>query len=276
MMEILLSPAKINLGLWVLEKRPDGFHNIYTVMHTVSLYDRIFIKPSFTQKITFSNPKIKPKESTVYKALKVFEEITGIPQNYEIYVEKNIPTGSGLGGGSSNAAVILKKINELAGTPISEKELLKIAGHIGSDVPFFIKGGFAVATGMGEVLHFFGEKLNKKVFIIYPEVESSTEEIYSRVTSGMLTNKDQISIIDNLLKENKFYEFLEELDNTLGKIAREKYPVIGEVLNTLEFLGYRGYITGSGSAVFSFGTADKRIKDICRVRNWKIFEAELI
>jgi len=72
-------------------------------------------------------------------------------------------------------------------------------------------------------------------------VESSTGEIYSRVTSEMLTNKDQISIIDNLLKENKFDEFLEELNNTLGKIAREKYPVIGEVLNTLEFLGYKGY-----------------------------------
>ncbi len=275
-MEIVLSPAKVNLGLWILEKRPDGYHNIYTVMHTISLYDRIFIKPSFTKKVSFSNPNINPTESTVFRALNLFEEVTGIPQNYEIFVEKNIPIGSGLGGGSSNAAVLLKKLNEMFGNVLSEDELLKLAEYIGSDVPFFIKGGFAVVKGKGEKLEHLNSKIKKKLFIIYPGVPSSTKEIYSKVTPEMLTNKDLVSIIDNLLKGNKVEEFIERISNTLGDIAREVYPVISEVLNTLEFLGYKGYITGSGSAVYVLGTPDERIKNICKARNWKIYEAEFI
>ncbi len=274
-MEILKSPAKINLGLWVLARRTDNYHEIYTVMQKIDLYDRIFISPAPKLKIEFSNPSI-PEENTIYKAVKLFEEITGIEQNLHIKVEKNIPTGSGLGGGSSNAAAILQKLNQMAGSPLSQEELKKIASYIGADVPFFLEEGLAVVEGIGDKITCLNTKLDQEIFIIYPNVEARTSEIYRKVSPEMLTSKEQINIIDNLLKQNKVEEFLTKIHNTLGEIARETYPVINEVLNTLEFLGYKGYITGSGSAVYSFGKPDKRIEDICKLRNWKLIRARFI
>ncbi len=274
MEEIIKSPAKVNLGLWVLEKRADNYHNIYTVIHTVALYDVITIKPSYKLKIEFTNPNI-PEENTVSKAVRIFEETTGIAQNYHIIVQKVIPTGSGLGGGSSNAAAILKKLNQLSGNPLSEEELNKLAVYIGADVPFFLKEGMAIAEGIGDKITKLPVKLEKEIFIIYPDLEVKTSEIYSRITTDMLTTKEQINIIDNLLKENRLEEFLQRTENILGNISKEMFPVINEVLNTLEFLGFKGYITGSGSAVFAFGRPDKRLEDICRGRNWKLFKTRL-
>ncbi len=274
-MEIIKSPAKVNLGLWILRKRSDNYHDIYTVMHTIDLYDIITIKPSYKLRIKFTNPNI-PEENSVSRAVRIFEEMTGIKQNYEITVQKNIPVGSGLGGGSSNAAAILKKLNQLSGNPLSEEDLMKAAAYIGADVPFFIKGGMAIAEGIGDIITPIPHRLDKEIFIIYPDIEIKTREIYERVLPQMLTTKEQINIIDNLLKRNKLDEFLQKIENILGDISRQVFPVVNEVLNTLEFLGYKGYITGSGSAVFVFGKPDKRIKDICKVRNWKLFETRLI
>ncbi|NPA52759.1 MAG: 4-(cytidine 5'-diphospho)-2-C-methyl-D-erythritol kinase [Aquificae bacterium] len=274
-METIKSPAKINLGLWILRKRTDEYHDIYTVIHTIDLHDIITIKPAPKLEITFSNPNI-PEENTVTKAVRIFEETTGIQQNYKIFIQKNIPIGSGLGGGSSNAAVILKKLNELSGSPLTQEELHKLAVYIGADVPFFLEGGMAVAQGIGDKITYLKTKLEKEIFIIYPNIEVKTKEVYSKVTSDILTTQEQINIIDTLLKENRLDEFLASIENSLGNISKENFPVINEVLNTLEFLGYKGYITGSGSAVFVFGKPNQRLKDICKLRDWKLYEANLI
>ncbi len=273
-MKVIYAPAKVNLGLWVLNKRPDGYHEIFTYFHTVDLKDRITISrsPYLTVEAT---PSYVPQnqENIVYKALKKFEEWTGIEPLYKIHIEKNIPIGGGLGGGSSDAAAVLKAVNEMEGNPLNEEELLKLASTIGADVPFFIKGGFAKAEGIGEKLTFFNEKIEKDIFIIYPDIQIPTEEIYLSVTEKNLTKKEEIPIIDSLLGD--FEAFLDSLKNTLGDIAAEKYPVVKEVLNTLEYLGYKPLVSGSGSCVFAFGKPAEKVELICKTKGWRLIKTAL-
>ena len=131
-MEIVLSPAKINIGLWITGKRPDNYHNIYSYVHKISLYDKVYIKPSHFLKVRTSNPNVpEGEENIVYKAVKAFENYTGLEATFDIFIEKNIPIGSGLGGGSSNAAAVLNFINKHFNYPLTEKELIKIANSYG-------------------------------------------------------------------------------------------------------------------------------------------------
>ncbi len=273
-MEKFLSPAKINLGLWVLSKRPDGYHEILTYFHTLDFYDVITISKAPKLIVEVNHPDVPSgEENIVYKALKTFEEWTGIEPLYKINIQKNIPVGAGLGGGSSNAATVLKAVNQIEGNPLSEEELIQLASTIGADVPFFIKGGFAKAEGIGEKLTFFENTINKDVFIIYPNIHIPTGEIYRAVTEKNLTKKEDIPIIDSLL--GNFEEFLDSLQNTLGDIASEKYPVVKEVVNTLQYLGYRPHITGSGSGVFVIGKPTEKVKIICKTKGWRLIKTAL-
>lgn len=274
-MEIILSPAKVNLGLWITGKRADNYHNIYTFMHKVSLYDRIFIKPSPILKIKTSNPKIpENKENIVYKAIKEFENYTGIEINLDIFIEKNIPVGAGLGGGSSNAASILKYLNEKHNKPLSEEELIKLGSSIGSDVPFFFKEGLVKVKGKGDILEETGVKYDIELFIIYPNEESKTANIYSKVSYEILTNEENLNKIDSLLTD--IYKFMDNIENKLGEIAKEEVAVIKEAENTLQYLGYNSYISGSGSSVYAIGQPNKEIENICKAKNWKLFKVKFI
>ena len=274
-MEIILSPAKINIGLWVTGKRPDNYHNIYSYIHKISLYDKIYIKPSYFLKVKTSNPNVpEGEENIVYKAVKAFENYTGLEATFDIFIEKNIPTGSGLGGGSSNAAAVLSFLNKYFNYPLTEEELIKIASYVGSDVPFFFKKGLVKVRGKGDILEETGRTLNEEIFIIYPSIESKTSEIYSKVGPQILTKEEELFKIDSLL--DNFDYFLENIENTLGKLAVERYPQIKEVINTLEYLGFKGYITGSGSAVFAFGKPSEDLLRVSRAKGWKLFETKLI
>ncbi|WP_456464274.1 4-(cytidine 5'-diphospho)-2-C-methyl-D-erythritol kinase [Persephonella sp.] len=270
---ILKSPAKVNLGLWITGKRPDGYHEIYTVFHTVSFHDRIVIKPSVSQKVETTSPFIKPEENIVTKALKRFEEWTGIHPEFEIFIEKNIPIEAGLGGGSSNAATVLQFLNSYYSFPLSDEELKKLALLLGADVPFFLKGGIAIGEGIGEKLTYLDKKLKKKIFIIYPNIQIKTSEIYSKITPQMLTKREDIHIIDSLLGETD--TFFEKIENTLGMIVEENFPEVKEVLNTLRHLNYRPLVSGSGSSVFAVGAPKEELRKICKIKGWKLIETVL-
>ncbi|RUM60653.1 MAG: 4-(cytidine 5'-diphospho)-2-C-methyl-D-erythritol kinase [Persephonella sp.] len=273
-MKVLFSPAKINLGLWIVGKRPDGYHNIFTIYHTVDFGDKIYLKKTTRLRVSTSSPIVpNDEENIVYKALKKFEEFTGIEPDYEVFIEKNIPVGGGLGGGSSNAATVLKAVNELEGNILSKEELFKLASTLGADVPFFLKGGCAVGEGIGDNLKFLNKSFDKDIFIIYPNIPISTRKIYSLVRDDILTKRDEIPIISKL--EADLEDWLPYLENRLGDLAKEKYPILKEVLNTLEFLGYKGYISGSGSSIFAFGKPSQKIEIICKAKGWKLIKTRL-
>ena len=271
-MEILKSPAKINIGLWVTNKRPDGYHEIYTIFHTLELHDRIFIKPAHIQKVQTST-NIPQEENIVFKTLKKFEEWTGIIPQFEIFIEKNIPIGAGLGGGSSNAATVLKYINEYYENPLSEEELFQLAASIGADVPFFLKGGMAIGEGIGDKLQFMDKTFSDRIFIIYPGISIPTGEIYQKVTPEMLTKKEDIHIIDSLTGD--FERLLDRVENTLGKIVERDFPQVKEVINTLRYLGYKPVISGSGSSVYAIGEPSEELNKICQIKGWKLIKTYL-
>lgn len=152
---ILSSPAKVNLWLRVLGKRPDGFHEVHTRMCPISLADevRLTAKGGGTTELTCSDPTVPTDESNLaLKALRAFEKAAGEVRAWGIHLEKRVPHGAGLGGGSSNAAAVLRGVNELCGGPLAPAQLHEIAAGLGSDVPFFLHGRPCDASGRGEVL----------------------------------------------------------------------------------------------------------------------------
>jgi 4-diphosphocytidyl-2-C-methyl-D-erythritol kinase len=149
----ILSPAKINLTLEIVGKRPDGFHELETWMLPVGLHDALEIEPASRPSFTSNFPELKGDSSNlVIRAAQFFNEATSIQTTYEIQLEKNIPIGAGLGGGSSNAAATLRLLNRLHNTPLRIARLEALAAALGSDVAFFIHGQSACCKGRGELI----------------------------------------------------------------------------------------------------------------------------
>lgn len=261
----LLSPAKVNLGLWLLGKRDDGYHEIFTIYHTVSLFDEVFIKEGPLKVETSNN--IPQEENLVYKALRLMERRLGKELEFSVYIHKNIPQGAGLGGGSSNCAVVLKSINSLLGEPLSTEELKEIAKSVSSDAVFFLYGGTAVGRGRGEAVEPI-RHVDLKITLIYPNLQVSTRRVYSMVSHTSLTpDLDSDKIIQSVL-EGRF----EVLENRLGKLAMELFPEMREVYRFVEYLGYRPMISGSGSCIFYIGEASQEVKKGALLRGWKLYQ----
>lgn len=151
----LASPAKVNLWLRILGKREDGFHALETRMAPLALADEVVLteRPSGPPLLTCSDASIPTDESNLaLKALRAFEEASGVRKSWSIHLEKRIPHGAGLGGGSSNAATVLHGLNDLCDKPLTLESLLEIAARLGSDVPFFLHGAVCDATGRGEIV----------------------------------------------------------------------------------------------------------------------------
>ena len=151
------SPAKINLTLRIVGKRPDGFHEISTFMCKTAFADTVTVglaTESCVSSLTCTDPTVPVDESNLaMKALRLFEERTGIKRAWQIHLEKQIPAGAGLGGGSSNAGTVLKLLNQICDSPLSQDDLVSASGAIGSDVPFFLlDASAALATGRGEIV----------------------------------------------------------------------------------------------------------------------------
>jgi 4-diphosphocytidyl-2-C-methyl-D-erythritol kinase len=147
----IFTPAKINLTLEVLGKRSDGFHELATWMIPIALYDCLTIEPAAKMVFESNVPELlNDPTNLIIRAVEAFQKLSGRPQNYRIILEKNIPIGAGLGGGSSDAAATLRLLNRIAGDPISPQALLGVATELGSDVAFFVEARSAWCTGRGE------------------------------------------------------------------------------------------------------------------------------
>ncbi|EDP74946.1 4-(cytidine 5'-diphospho)-2-C-methyl-D-erythritol kinase [Hydrogenivirga sp. 128-5-R1-1] len=261
-----LSPAKVNLGLWVLGKRSDGYHDILTLFHAIDLCDEILIEEGPFRVET--NTGIPMEENLVYRALVEFQRRTGREVEYRIYISKKIPEGSGLGGGSSNVATVLKEINRLEGDLLPEEEISEIAGSVSSDAPFFVKGGTQLGAGRGDVLREL-ENLELDITLVIPRVKASTPEVYSRFREEHFTDVNPEEVISMVMEGR--YELLE---NKLGELACEVYPEIGEVVRFIEHLGFKALVSGSGSAVFYIGKPTKELVAGARLRGWSVFETK--
>ena len=239
--------AKINLGLHVTGKRPDGYHTIETIFYPIPLTDALEAVKS--EKTSFNQTGIKlessPENNLVMKAYNLMSEKYKIPP-LDIYLKKAIPSGAGLGGGSADAAFTLKLINDLCECGIENIELEKMATSIGADCPFFIKNKPVIATGTGNI--FKPSDISLKgyaICVVKPPVGVSTKEAYSNIKP----QEPKFSL--DKLSSFPIAEWKNMLKNDFEPSVFEKYPVIGEIKDKLYSLGAEyAAMSGSGSAVF--------------------------
>jgi 4-diphosphocytidyl-2-C-methyl-D-erythritol kinase len=245
----LKSYAKINFGLNIISKRPDGYHNIETVFYPIQLYDELLIKASnaFTFK---SNSDIltSNKDNLIIKAKKAVEKYIKRELNVDVILRKNIPIGAGLGGGSSNAATMLQALNGIFSLNLSEHELLDIASKLGSDVPFFLDPLPKFAEGKGEILRHINFQINYPVLIVNPGIHVSTPWAYSKIRTKNPDYGIRKTIATEIIN---FSELKEKVTNDFEEVVFIKHPGIGKIKDTLYELGSEfALMTGSGSTVF--------------------------
>ncbi|MDR2776056.1 MAG: 4-(cytidine 5'-diphospho)-2-C-methyl-D-erythritol kinase [Tannerella sp.] len=239
--------AKINLGLHITGKRSDGFHNIETIFYPVPLTDALeAVKANETSfKQTGLKIHSTAEDNLVMKAYAFLSKKYHVPP-LEIHLKKAIPSGAGLGGGSADAAFSLKLINDLCNLSIPDRELEKMAASIGADCPFFIRNIPVIATGKGNIFKPVDISLEScLIYIVKPPVAVSTKEAYAMITP----QKPAFSL--DRLASLPVSEWKNALVNDFEHRIIEKYPIIGEIKDTLYALGAEyASMSGSGSAVF--------------------------
>lgn len=252
-----LSPAKINLYLEITAKRADGYHSLRTIMQTVSLYDVLEVE-LLPRKIEFicEHPRLeKEKNNLVLRAIDALQKFNQKKKGARIILKKNIPLASGLGGGSGNAATILKVLNKLWGFDLSERKLMQIAESLGADVPFFLRGGYAYVQGKGEEVSFYSYLPEYYVILVNPGLLISTAEVYAQFDQMKLTEKINFNKMGNVKsywgKLHTPEEIAKNLFNHLEKVVLPKYQEVEEIKNILLSSGVLGSLmSGSGSTVF--------------------------
>jgi len=249
--------AKINLGLHILSKRADGYHNIETVFYPVDLCDALEIVPATEKSTAFIQTGIsidgKPEDNLVMKAYYLLKKDYDLPEA-TIYLRKQIPTGAGLGGGSSDAAFMIKLLNDFAGLKLSTEQMETFACRIGADCPFFIQNKPVFAEGTGNVFSPAAISLQGyHLLIVKPSVSVSTKEAYKWVKPQQpaVSLKEIIRMPVNEWKNHLFNDFEE------GVFAQ--YPEVGEIKQRLYAEGAL-YVSMSGSGSAVFGIFDKEVK----------------
>ncbi|TLD42008.1 MAG: 4-diphosphocytidyl-2-C-methyl-D-erythritol kinase [Candidatus Jettenia ecosi] len=267
------APAKINLFLEILGKRPDGYHEIETVMQEVSLFDYISLE-NHEKGIEFScsNPRLTTGEDNlVLKAVRLLQKESGISQGVKIYLDKKIPVGAGLGGGSSDAVATLVGLNNLWQLGYDEKKLISLAGKLGSDTPFFVIGNTAVCKGRGEIIIPYPLHVKYNYVIIYPKFEISTTTVYENFKINLTKNlKDVNFFLQTLLLGNP-EKLGAYLHNRLEEVVFRLYPGIEKIKKTLAEIDFCGtLLSGSGSALYGLckgGCDQKEIEQKIKMLN---------
>ncbi len=262
------TPAKINLTLEVLNKRPDGYHEIKSLMQSVSLYDFLTItKQEGTNDITLNGnkPDIPYDENNLcYKSAKIFFEETNLKnQGININIEKRIPVAAGLAGGSTNAAGVLTGLNELYDKPLSINDMSQLAAKIGSDVNFCLHGGTKLATSRGESLQSVSTPEMNVIIIKPKDLSLSTKDIYTKYSELFFPHNAQeefvvggpkfqnTDLIINAINDNNIENIALFLSNDLEKVALGMYEQIQEIKNKLISIGcLNAIMSGSGPSVF--------------------------
>ncbi|MGN1032771.1 MAG: 4-(cytidine 5'-diphospho)-2-C-methyl-D-erythritol kinase [Intestinibacter sp.] len=251
----LKSRAKINLSIDVLGKRQDGYHLVEMIMQTIDLYDLIEIEEIQDDKIIIkSNSKEIPLDSSnlVYKAADLIKKTFNVDRGLNIYIQKNIPVAAGMAGGSSNAAAILVGLNKLWDLNLTYRQLEEIGLKLGADIPFCIKGGAALAEGIGEKLTSIkGLSKNVSILVCKPDLFVSTKEVYECIDSKDIRKRPDNQFLIQCLRNNKIKQLAENMFNVLEEVTVTKHPVIQQIKNTMiENKALGAMMSGSGPTVF--------------------------
>lgn len=250
-----LSPAKLNLGLKIVGKREDGYHLLKTIFCLIDLFDTIDIQITDSGKISLieHNQAWPYTADLAYKAAQLLQQTTGTQFGANIRIKKTIPCGAGLGGGSSNAATILIALNHLWHLNITKEQLIELGRKLGADVPFFIHGKSAFASGIGD--EFADVTIPEFYFVLVkPKLHISTKEIFTHVTIKDADNHDVITTS----------HLLTNMENDLQGVAVRLYPELKEIIADLSGLG-KPIMTGSGSVIFLHFTSPSNANKVAQL-----------
>ena len=267
--------GKINLGLDVLGKRPDGYHDVRMVMQTIYLYDQITITKRKESGIGLStNLFYLPvnENNLAYRAAKLLMDEFEIRSGVDIFLEKHIPVAAGMAGGSSNAAAVLYGINRMFDLGLSMEELMKRGVSLGADVPYCIMRGTVLAEGIGEILTPLPPMPRCQIVVAKPPVSVSTKMVYEKIDSRRIVEHPDIDGIIEGLKEGDVTKIASRMGNVLEQVTVEEYPVIDKIKKLMNEGGAKGaMMSGSGPTVFGIFTE----KSLAKKAALKIREAGL-
>lgn len=267
---VVRSNAKINLCLDIKGKREDGYHLLDMVMVPITLHDTLLIEESpssIDNYVTLDDFTILPSEfNTVSLALKYLKEIKQFDNTFKIDLHKVIPMKAGLGGGSSNAAFVIRAINDYLKLGCTEEELVGVAAKVGADVAFFVKNKPARCTGVGEIIEPITIKNNYHVLVVKPEAGCATKEIYNLCDKQKELKHGNVDNVIKALEEGDDELLEKSIFNVMEESAISVVPEIQIIKDKLRELGLNIVLmSGSGSSVFALSTNKKLIKKASKV-----------
>ena len=250
----LQSFAKINIGLNIISRRQDKYHNIETLFQQIDLHDLVSIKTNSSSKITVrcNNSSVPIDEKNIcFRAVKLIQRATGIRDGVKIQIEKRIPVAAGLGGGSSNAAAIIKGLQQLWSIQLNDVVIKNIATKLGADVLFFLLGGTAIASGKGETLKPIQIRNQFICVLIYPNIEISTRWAYRNFNFSLTKIKKSVKLAHFFSSETNLYQIKNLICNDLEEVVFQHYPMLDEIKNFFYAKGaFYSAMSGSGSTIY--------------------------
>jgi len=246
------TPAKINLFLKILGKRPDGYHDIYSLVQAVDLYDTLTISEinKGTELIGATADVPLDSSNIIWKATELLRRQTGFTQGIQVNLTKRIPVGAGLGGGSSDAAATLKGVTQLLDLNLSRQQLQQLGATLGSDVPFFFSTGSALISGRGEMVEEVKIASDYAVLLVVPDFAISTAEAYSKVKIALTTSSTKPTF-DWEKTNAELLPLLDQMGNDFEGLVTDGHPAVASCMQFLREAGARVVaLSGSGSAFF--------------------------
>ncbi len=260
----LQTSAKVNLVLEILGKRADGYHELSTVLQAVDLFDRLVLEEDDSLALRTSDPALPTDEANlVIKAAQRLMKAAGVSRGARITLEKRIPVAAGLGGGSSDAAATLWGLNRLWGLRWSGGRLAELAAEVGMDVPFFLVGGRALATGRGEKLEPLHASPALSLVLVKPGLALSTGEVYGRVPPGMRDDGRRTQRLLRALASRDSSPVASSLYNALEAVVEPAYSEIGRIKGALMSAGALGTVmSGSGPTVIGLARSAEHARQL--------------
>lgn len=256
------APAKINLLLDVVRKREDGFHEVEMVMTMVDLADRLALTalPDDSIRMSSNSGHVPLDDKNLaYRAAKLLKERYGIARGVHLHLDKRIPVAAGLAGGSSDAAAALRGLNRLWQIGLSVPELRKLGEELGSDVPFCITGGTAIARGRGEVLESIDNPLSCWVVLARPPIHVSTADVYGKLKVDRIGRHPDLAAMQAAIREGDFPALCGTIGNVLEDVTIRLHPDVGRLKDAMLRLGAdAALMSGSGPTVFALAARQSK------------------
>lgn len=261
--------AKINLGLDVVRRLENGYHEVKMVMQTVGIYDVLtFEKAAEGIVITTDSGELPTDENNlIYKAARLMLERFSVQEGVRIHLKKNIPIAAGMAGGSTDAAATLKGVNELFDLGASRKELMELGVKIGADVPYCVMGGTALAEGIGERLTALKPAPDCFLLVAKPDINVSTKFVYEHLDAAGVDKHPDIDGMVEAISEGSIQGIIDRMENVLESVTIPAHPIIDTIKSRMKELGAaNSLMSGSGPTVFGIFTdreaADKAYEQI--------------